>query len=80
VSGAIQAGDQAWSTEPPTEPGDWLFKCDEVPNPHVLKVSWKRANNRLRQAIELFVECPDTGCWPVDVYHGALCNPMWRKV
>lgn len=92
-----------WSTEPPTEPGLYLFKCDEGGNePSVVRVYWFTYKPKPRdprpslleaglgamgftivdvtpEVTELWVECPDVGKNPLQVYHDNLCNPRWKK-
>ena len=69
-----------WQTTPPTEPGAWEVACGETGfEPHRVRVFYPDPTSRLRPLGVLWVECPDVGSNPVDVYHHNLMQTRWRK-
>lgn len=65
-----------WTAECPAEPGLYLFSCGEIDG----DVERLRVYQELvGETWELWVECPSTGNWPVEIYHTNLIDPIWRK-
>lgn len=64
--------DLPFDPNPPTEPGAYLIVCGETDFDPSEVVVYMREG-------ELWVNCPDVGEYPVDVYHSNLIDCAWRK-